>query len=643
MADKFYLKVKSGPGELVGVSELESTDNVINFNGVQFTEPGDYIITAFSSSGDIEEKDFNIKILPQEDIISQDSDVYSDEVKTLNGELPIISQIDQPSIKLDPIEFDATISDTENENIGSGIGVTPFVWYNGHQIRPDDIKKLEIYHSDFLPSCTLVIRDTLGYVNSPETSPLNNSKFEVFLNSGSKILKSIHLKCKLELNQKNKNGTNTITGIIDLEHFYKQTYKSYKGTSFEVLKRISSENKLGFNSNILNTNDSMVWIKNGQNYFEFIDKIITHSYKSDDSFILGYIDNYWSFNLVDIEKEWKRDISNDVGILSTGFSSVKKSEEIVRLLLTNDESMSTSPLYFSNYKFINNSTYKNTKRGTYTISKTYDVSNKSFLKFNINPLRSDTSDKLVLSNMPNEKEDIDNYLNSFQGKLNDNVHKNYKYAIDHNLRNLDNLSNVSMELTLPNVNYNLYKYQKINLTFINKSQTMTNQKVKDERLSGEWLIIDIRYTWKKNAISQSLTIVRKELGKTLNEINSQIEVYSAEKGNSEINENPETEKDNTINAPNLKYDEGDIYVSENEYGELYNVEILKILENGKEVAAIIDLIVNNSFTNSNTSVRNSYVLSNNENTKVNAILNVEKENNFFNSDYGYLIIKYKKD
>ena len=133
---------------------------MINFNGVQFTEPGDYIITAFSSSGDIEEKDFNIKILPQEDIISQDSDVYSDEVKTLNGELPIISQIDQPSIKLDPIEFDATISDTENENIGSGIGVTPFVWYNGHQIRPDDIKKLEIYHSDFLPSCTLVIRDT---------------------------------------------------------------------------------------------------------------------------------------------------------------------------------------------------------------------------------------------------------------------------------------------------------------------------------------------------------------------------------------------------------------------------------------------------------------------------------------------------
>ena len=75
--------------------------------------------------------------------------------------------------------------------------------------------------------------------------------------------------------------------------------------------------------------------------------------------------------------------------------------------------------------------------------------------------------------------------------------------------------------------------------------------------------------------------------------------------------------------------------------KITNKAILKILENGKEVAAIIDLIVNNSFTNSNTSVRNSYVLSNNENTKVNAILNVEKENNFFNSDYGYLIIKYK--
>jgi hypothetical protein len=37
-------------------------------------------------------------------------------------------------------------------------------------------------------------------------------------------------------------------GTLDIKDFYKISFKSYRGTSFEALKKMSTE--LGFNSNI---------------------------------------------------------------------------------------------------------------------------------------------------------------------------------------------------------------------------------------------------------------------------------------------------------------------------------------------------------------------------------------------------------
>ena len=56
---------------------------------------------------------------------------------------------------------------------------------------------------------------------------------------------------------------------------------------------------------------------------------------SDSSYMLGYIDYYWCFNYVDIEKEWTRDIKRDVGIMTRTISDVGKrgndSEKIIEL------------------------------------------------------------------------------------------------------------------------------------------------------------------------------------------------------------------------------------------------------------------------------------------------------------------------
>jgi hypothetical protein len=538
---KITLKVKQGPGVIIGINELQSENGFVDFKDIQFSDPGEYVVSVIPSSPDLKETEFRISILPEEEFIAQEEEITKEE-SPVEGSRPIIAQIDQPAIKLEPMKFDATDNPEENKNIGIGMGFTPFFWYNGVQIPERDIKSMEIYYEDYVPKAMVTFKDTFGLIKAPETRSLNDTKFEIFLNSGSDILKSIHLKFKLEIQQDNKKGTVTITGLLDLKDFYKIGYKSYTGTSFEALRKISNELELGFNSNITNTNDSMKWRRNGTLTKDFIREIVKHSYISDESFMIGYIDYYWCFNYVDIEKEWKRDISGDVGIVSTGvqhLSEGTESDKIVPLVLTNDPSNNSSPFYFTNFKLNNNSTYQTTQMGTFTESKVYDRVKKQFLKFNIDSQTSTGDDKVILKGAPGDKSEMGNYRTNYSGKIDtDNVHDNYLYAIDQNNRNLNELVKISIEMDLPQPNFNIYKYQKVRLDFINQKQTVNDNKILDERMSGEWIIIDIRFIWRMGSLNQRITAVRKELGKTIEEIEEQTTAPQKEVENSEINDNP---------------------------------------------------------------------------------------------------------
>ena len=592
VSSKITLKVKEGPGEIIGVTELDITDydssgiQFVDFTGLQFSEPGVYIISIIPSNvEDLEPSEFTVEVQPEEENIAQE-DVEGEDEEKKEGDRPIIAQIVQPTIELDSMKFDASSSPQDNADIGSDLGNKPFLWYNGIQIRPSSISKLFLYHDGLLPKCKVIFADDLGIIESPESTPLNDTKFELFLNSGSDVLKSIHLKFKLEINQKNRSGSNTITGTLDLKNFYTEDYKSYQGTSLEVLKAVSAEFGLGFNSNISNTDDSMKWSRRGDEEEEFIEDIILHSYISDNSFLRGYIDFFWCFNYVDLEKEWNRDLSNDVALNTGGFSNIDKGKtSITSLFLTNDMSSNTGNAYFYNHKLNNNSTYQSINTGIYSESKVYDRNKKMFLKFGVDSLSSRGDDKVILKGSPGDSEEMKkNYRSVYGGKIDtDNVHKNYMYAVVQNNRNLNNLVNISVSMTLPQPNYNLYKYQKIKVVFINQKQSFTNEKINDERLSGDWMIVDISFTWLNDSLDQKLILVRKELGKTKKEQETQVTAADGEVNNSEINENPYANGD----APNSIYKVGETYtVTDRLYNE-YTITIKSISENGVDVTTDI--------------------------------------------------------
>ena len=589
---KVTLIKKSGPGEIIGITDKIVNNGYINFDGIQFDEAGDYVITVMPDSNLIEPTDVNITVISSDDIVPQEQ--TRGEEKPISGTRPIIAQIDKPTIKLKPIEFDGT-NDKNDKEVGAALGFVPFFWYNGYQVSPRDIKSLKVYYDGLVPKAMINFADSVGFMKK-EGFPLDDTKFEVFLNSGSKNLKSIHMKFKLINFQENKGKSYTITGSIDLSDFYKINFKSYRGTSFEVLRNVSNELQLGYNSNITNTIDNMNWVNNGKIFKDFLSGIIGHSYISDTSYVLGYIDYYYCFNYVDIEKEWIRDISNDVGLASSGINHLNEDsqkDKIERMLLTNDQSAQASPFHFSKYKVNNNSTQISTTKGYFTTSKSYDSLTKQFLVFDVDSQNADESKNVTLKGAPGDGKSMDeNYRTKYSGKMDtENVYKNYYYSEIQNKVNLDNMVRISVDLELPNANFNLYKFMKIELAFINQKNTPTNTDVSQERLSGEWMIIDIAYIWVGGKLTQNVKCVRKELSKTKDEIKEDKNNPTTKpEVNTENNENPgpSASTPTKVNLPpNSVYKVGEIYNVESKDGKKYTLEITSISTNGNEVNAII--------------------------------------------------------
>lgn len=578
------LEKVSGPGEIMGETEAEVIFGETIFKGLQFDKQGDYVLKAYHTFEGVEPLEFLVKVQLNENPPSTEKPPQEEET----GKRPIITQIDPPSIFLKPIEMPvpADSNKTANQEELKHLGLTPFIWYNGYQIKENDIYYLVLYYKGMVPAVEVNFIDSVAILKKVGF-PGSDSTFDVFMNSGSKVLKSIHLRMKIDNFQENANKSYTMTGTLDLRDFYKVNYKSWTGTSFDVLREMSKELKIGYNSNIDKTNDEMKWTNTGMTWREFIGDVVRHSYIADDSFTLAYIDFYYCMNYVDLEKEWRRDVNADVGIVSTGTNQVDtklpEEDKVAPLVLMNEKSTNSSNTYFNNYSVQNNATNKAISNGQFTISKYYDTASKQFLIFNVDSLTSQDDSKVILKGKPADATELEtNYTTVFGGRVDlSNVHKNYLYADVLNSRNLTDLSKIVVTLEIPQLNFNLYKFQKIRIQFINEAPTIVEEDLNQKRISGEWMIVDIKFSWQatgnQGTTVQTVTAVRKELEKIPEDGNTtttQQETIEKEQNPNELS--PET-------PPNKAYKVDEIYIVEDKEGRTYEFTVTEILENGVEI------------------------------------------------------------
>jgi hypothetical protein len=461
---------------------------------------------------------------------------------------PGISNIFGPSLSPSPITFETnTKTPTEDNEMVKGTGFLPFIWYNGYQIDTDDIDYFSLYNDGMLPSIKLVFGDPLNLL-SDKSFPLDDSKIKLFLNPRTTQLKPILMEFKIKKFSFNGN-VYSMTGTIDANLLYIKRFKSYpKMTSYNVLQTISKEIGLGFNSNITDTADSMTWLNTGSRTYEFLDQIVDTSYKSDNAFIISYIDFYYNFNYIDIEKEINKNIDEELGVSSDGLnevSDIKNKDLISRLLLTNDNSQSETSSHFKSYKVINNSTSVSLESGYISKINYYDNNNKDFLVFNIDSITSQGDKSIILKGAPQDETFYKENVNLvYMGKMDtDNSHKNYKYSYVQNNKNIYDLQKIGLEISMSNPNYNLYRFQKIKVIIVN-STTTPAADLKNNRLSGDWLITDIKYNYTDKVFTQMISLIKRELDLSTEELSKETpQVAKTNAQQTEQTTNPEPKID----------------------------------------------------------------------------------------------------
>lgn len=584
---QIILKVKSGPGVIIGDTEVPIVDGVANFTGIQFDTPGDYVISVASNHPDIDSAatEIKIKVTPEPEAIPQEP--KGNTASEPAGPRPIIAQIDQVPKEVQEVKKPRQGANNQDAaSVAGHLGNTIFMDYNGTHINDRDIVSMNLYHDGMIPKVDVTFNDTNGMIT--KEPPRDETNFDIFINSRSENLKSIHLKMRIVDYKRISNNQYQFFGAIDIPQLYRMKFKVYRGTSFNVLREICKDLQIGFNSNIDDTKDEMPWRNVGDKQFKFLEEVVKHSYISDTSFMAGYIDYYYCFNYVDVEKEMNRDISKDSGIDTGGFQSSKTdADKIVPLTLISDPGMQSSSMFFVKTGERSEATKTSMEQGYKTRTKFYDKVKKMFLVFDVDSTTSDAS-KTIINKGGSQEAFDNNYVTKYEGKIDtDNTHKNYNYAVTQNRINLDNMVKNQMDITLPNPNFNLYKYMKINATVIKANATPGAPERAEWRWSGDWLISDISFTFTNGKLEQKVTLVRKEMGKDPEEIKNPDGAGKKEE-RTEKNENPIVgSQSSAIAKPNEIYKPGEEYTVEDPDGKRYVIKISSLLENGNEIKAEI--------------------------------------------------------
>jgi len=457
-----------------------------------------------------------------------------------------IINVFQATLKAKEIKFDLPPQKDQQKETAESLGNFPFIWYNAYQIEYTDISYFKLSTNNNLPSIKLVFYDTHNLMKD-KGFPLDDSKISLFLNPRSQQLKPIHMDFKIT-NFSVNGGTYTIGGVIDADKLYVKNFKSLsKMTSFEALKSLAQEIGLGFNTNIDNTDDKMTWINTGQRIYEFIDSIVETSYKSDETYLLSYIDYYYNLTYVDLEKELSRDIKEELGVANIGLEEISKiddKERVSRLYLSNDSSLQNTNSFFIDYRVINNSTSVSLREGYLTKVKFYDELRKDFLVFDVDSITSKGDTNIIMKGSPQDESFFKQNVNLvYTGKLDvDNMHKNYHYSYIQNQRNISELQKIGIEVSMKTPNYNLYRFQKIFVNISNQTSTPSAPQT-NNRLSGEWFIIDIIYTFDGKTYKQTVKLIKRELDLSPEELKNEGDQNSTNGDSSGTSEN--TSNDNT--------------------------------------------------------------------------------------------------
>lgn len=448
----------------------------------------------------------------------------------------MIESLSDPTIEVKQIEINPynnpdNTGDYYQERYGiktGDFGKNPLVWYNGILIPEPLIESFYLSSDNLFPVLQIYFRDeTAELINTAFAQ--DNTKISIFIDSRTKdsgnamVLRPIRMDFKLvDFAYMEEDNLYYVQGVPDVDGLFIQSIKSFPNqTSFQTLQTLAQDLKLGFNSNVSDTNDAMNWANMNMENFQFIKDVTKKAYKEDNAFFTSFIDYQYNLNFVNVEKALKESLDIQ-GVLTMGDEGIAEGDiqEVSDLYIMSSKYYDSryNNLYES-YEVLNKSTKISLNNGYRTNIFYYDRTGNweqkagSFLRFN---LETNTDGKgIVMKSFPNDDKDSGffkmNTKSVYMPSVDiDNIHANYNFAHHLNERNLEELDKITIKITMREPNFNFYKYQKIRVYVMNVN--FGTESPVNERLTGGWLIKSINYYFDNNTqLKQELVMTKREL------------------------------------------------------------------------------------------------------------------------------------
>lgn len=446
----------------------------------------------------------------------------------------MIVQTIKPSsekLKLKPIEIDmAGLSPEQRDKKLENVAAQPQVYYFDTEIPAQSIKKLIIDNVNFLPIFSLTFIDTMGLLHDVGF-PTDNATIKIVIPTNNKLLANIFMEFKIQKFQVEmmKDAVTrriTMTGVCNIEKLLISEFKSYPNmSSFEIYQDFANQTGLGLMSNITTSSDKMNWINFGWKNTYFLQDLVNKAWVGETGFLWGFVDLYYNLNFIDLEKALSQDITEIKWVNTNIFDDQLSTEDpsnapLISPMLTNSDSQKMTNSYFVGEKILNKSTETSLNRGYlrnvhyYDIDGNWEEKSGAYKSYVLDTITTPGSENtsIYLKGDPGNLDFYNaNQSYHYMDKLDTkNMYPDFLWAKLQNEENLQDLQKITMQIILPKPNFNIKRFDKVNLVFANNNVTVAGN-AKNIKLNGQWLVTGMYYEWNGSILYQYVNIVKREL------------------------------------------------------------------------------------------------------------------------------------
>lgn len=393
----------------------------------------------------------------------------------------------EPTIVLDELAIPDVESGTENsegvsikEKPSKFTNVIPILRINQYDVQGDRLEMFMLDCTGLYPTCRFSFFDNDGLFTARHF-PTDGGIVQLYIRSGGEetTFKPIRIDFTIENIIPLGGGGSTdsvssilVEGRMNIPNLFTEKVEFQIGNSWDALLNIAEGLKLGYASNINNTDDSQTWTNPYDTSMKFIEDIVANSYINDDSFFTAYIDPYYYLTLVEVNRLFGQedDLESSLMYAQNASDTIgavgADSEYEFPNMLSNIIQMQGTSKYISTYQQINKSGQISKNNGYKRFTQFWDLNAKEFVSEFVDPIVSNTpgmvpatKGRLINGEVEGPRNEQVKY--KYMGTQGDNVHPNFMYSAILNYQNLAEINKFGMVIELDMINPSICKYSRM--------------------------------------------------------------------------------------------------------------------------------------------------------------------------------------